>query len=208
MFGIITYNRPKELLRLTKELSSVPYMVIDDGSDYKSFISNDKFVKLQHRGKKGFWLTYSVMMAALLNSKYDDFVILPDDVHSLDLERIAEYHARYKNEYYTVNLINDNRKACWVVPRRHKVEEDMINKGFFDCGGLTNRKTLQQIKLQAMPNYWWKDENRSSGVGFQITRQLQPIAKMFTPKISLAYHGNHESKMHPNERLKTPLISL
>jgi hypothetical protein len=30
---------------------------------------------------------------------------------------------------------------------------------------------------------------------------------MYTPKKSLAFHGDHESKMHPEERKKNPLIS-
>jgi hypothetical protein len=83
----------------------------------------------------------------------------------------------------------------------------MINKGFFDCGGLTNRKTLELIKLNPMPDSWWTP-NKSSGVGYQITKQLKHKTKMFTPKKSLCNHGDSISKMHPLERTINPLKSI
>lgn len=207
MVGITSYNRPFELKRLVNELKDLDFIVIDDGSDYEPFLPKSKLLKLTHRGKKGYWLTYQILINKLLSSNSDDFIIIPDDVHSLDFERIAEYHSRYKDDYYIVNMINDNRSSCWSSPLPCRVEHDMINKGFFDCGGLTNRKTLELISLKAMPGSWWS-EGKSSGVGFQITKQLKGKAKMLTPKKSLAYHGNHESVMHKNERIKNPLISI
>ena len=205
--AIITYNRPQELLRLTKELKGLDYVVIDDGSNYDSFIEDDRLVKLPHQGKKGFWLTYSVVIHNLLKSKADNYIILADDFYNIDFDSVAEIHSRFRDDKYTVNMINDSRRYCWSSPRKWKTPKDMINKGFFDCGGLTNRRTLQQIKLKEMPASWWTP-NKSSGVGYQITKQLKNKTKMFTPKQSLCKHGDAVSKMHPIERIKNPLISI
>jgi hypothetical protein len=204
--AIITYNRPNELNRLVNELQGLDYIVIDDGSDYDPFLT-DRLVRIPHQGKKGFWLTYRVVISQLLKSDADDYVILADDVHSIDFHTVAEIQSRYRDEYYTVNMINDSRKHCWAAAKKHKVDEDMINKGFFDCGGLTNRKTLELIKLNPMPDTWWTP-NKSSGVGYQITKQLRHKAKMLTPKKSLAKHGDSISQMHPIERTINPLVSI
>ena len=207
MVGITTYNRPTELKRLIHELQDLDFIVVNDGSNYEPFLPPSKIVKIPHQGKKGYWLTYKILINRLLNTNHNDFIILPDDVHSIDFERIAEYHSRYRDEYYTINMINDSRSSCWASPTPCKVETDMINKGFFDCGGLTNRKTLELINLKPMPKSWWS-EGKSSGVGYQITKQLKGKAKMLTPKKSLVYHGDHTSVMHTKERIKTPLISI
>ena len=48
----------------------------------------------------------------------------------------------------------------------------------------------------------------SSGVGQYLTFAFNKAkVKMFTPIKSLAYHGDHESLMHKEERIKKPLIS-
>lgn len=207
MVGITTYNRPTELKRLVHELHNLDFIVVDDGSSYNPFLDKKNIFRKPHGGKKGYWLTYKILINRLLMSNHNDFIIIPDDVYSIDFERIAEYHSRYRDEYYTINMINDTRSSCWSSPAPCKVESDMINKGFFDCGGLTNRKTLELINLKPMHDSWWS-EGKSSGVGYQITKQLKGKAKMLTPKKSLAYHGNHTSVMHPQERIKRPLISI
>jgi len=38
-------------------------------------------------------------------------------------------------------------------------------------------------------------------------RMMRTNCKMFTPTKSLVHHGDHESLMHPEERIKTPLTS-
>lgn len=204
--AIMTYNRPDELNRVVNELQGLDYIVIDDGSDYEPFLTN-RLIRLPHHGKKGFWLTYRVVITQLLKSNADDFIILADDFYNIDFDRVAEIQSRYREEYYTVNMINDIRKYCWSAPKKYKVENNMINKGFFDCGGLTNRKTLELIKLNPMPESWWTP-NKSSGVGYQITKQLKHKAKMFTPKKSLCNHSDSVSQMHPLERIINPLKSI
>jgi hypothetical protein len=202
----MTYNRPDELKRLVNELQGLDYIVIDDGSDYEPFLT-DRLIRIPHQGKKGFWLTYRVVISQLLKSNVDDFIILADDFFNINFDRVAEIQSRYREDYYTVNMINDSRNYCWSFPKNHRVESDMANKGFFDCGGLTNRKTLELIKLNPIPNSWWT-LNKSSGVGYQITKQLKHKAKMFTPKKSLCSHSDSVSQMHPLERTINPLKSI
>lgn len=207
---INSYNRPQMLEALINEVKNYDYDVIDDGSVYDlSFIPSDRLTQLVHGGKKRYWLTYTVGINTFLNSEKDYCLFLPDDITKVDFKAIEQVINQMQSTHYTINLINDSRKHCWTKPQPSREKYDnLINKGFFDCGGITNRETLKKIKLKPMPKTWWV-EGRSSGVGYQMTRQLkQHNVTMWTPKKSLAYHGSHESVMHRNERIKNPLISL
>ena len=195
---------------LINEVKQYDYHVIDDGTNHDlSFIPTDRLTKLEHGGKNRYWFNYTIGINKFLDSGKLNCLFLTDDVSNVDFHSIVEITNQMKSTHYTINLINDNRKHCWGHPKPAKDKYDnLINKGFFDCGGITNRATLKKIKLKPMPKTWWV-EGRSSGVGYQMTRQLkQHNVTMWTPKKSLAYHGDHESVMHPKERIKNPLISL
>jgi hypothetical protein len=88
---------------------------------------------------------------------------------------------------------------------------DHYRIGFVDCGFFCNREALERIdfSLGSLPVDWFKYENRSSGVGMLLSTGFSSTrVKMYKPKKSLAFHGDHESKMNPQERKETPLISL
>jgi hypothetical protein len=142
-----------------------------------------------------FWMRWETARLYCLKSRHNDFIILPDDVTKFEFKEIKKIFNRYKNQLFTCNLIDDGRGKCWG------------SEQYFDCGGLTNRKTLQKIKVHPVSQDWINTRT-SSGVGYQLTLQLRKIrATMITPAYSLCYHGDHESIMHPEERKKTPLIS-
>ena len=79
-----------------------------------------------------------------------------------------------------------------------------IDCGFFDCGGLTNRATLELFEVTKTK----RNGRASSGVGMQITKKLRALnVPMYKTSPSLSYHGDHPSVMHPEIRKKQPLIS-
>ena len=202
----MTYNRPEKLNKLIKELDGYDYHVIDDGSDEKPDITESRLSVLEHSGKVGFWKTFNFVIKLLINSKHDDFLILPDDVYDIDFDRISFYQNKFKNKKYFINMINDGREYSWVKPNFTVDKIDgLIHTGFFDCAGLTNRKTLEDFLLSPITN---RNKNLSSGVGAQITKRMnEKKVPMFTPIKSLMFHGDHESKMNPLERKKNKLIS-
>jgi len=64
--------------------------------------------------------------------------------------------------------------------------------------------------MKRPPRDWFNHmENISSGVGMMLSKRMHAAGvKIYKPKKSLAYHGNHESKMHGEHRTNTPLKSL
>ena len=190
-------TRSKMLKELKAELRDFPVLVIDDPATF---------------GRLNFWKRWEQARKACLDSKYDDFLILPDDVTRLDLDMIKSIAEINKGKLYTCNVINDGRASCWGKAKKnsHKFQmEDYLFKevNFFDCGGITNRATLLKVKVKPMNVEWYKIRT-SSGVGFNLTLQLRALnAKMYSPTPSLCFHGAHESVMHPEERKKNPLIA-
>lgn len=179
---VIIFSSPSRIEMLTalkKELKGFDIFVIDDPETF---------------GKKLFWKRWEQARQYCLNSKHDDYAILPDDVNDLDLSKMVSILKENKGNLFTCNVINDGRKQCWGGP-------------YFDCGGITNRATLSKVKLIKPDESWFK-RRTSSGVGHQLTMQLRKIgADLITPEYSLCNHGDHDSTMHPDERKRTPLIA-
>jgi len=209
LIGITTYNRPDMLLKLVNELQGHDIVIVNDGGELPDELPIENVYTLPHLGKQGYYIIYQALINKLLNSKHDDFLILPDDASHVNIERVKELHERFRNSPFFVNVINDGRKSCWSLPKfKAPVHYDLINTGFFDCGGVTNRAALSLLDRFVVPKEWFKRLNMSSGVGCNITNQMnEKRVPMYTAKVSLVYHGDHTSQMHPEERIKTPLIS-
>jgi hypothetical protein len=74
--------------------------------------------------------------------------------------------------------------------------------------GLTNRTTIQDVTIDAIPAFWFDRLDKSSGVGYQLSMKFRNLGvKMMIPEYSYCYHGDHESVMHKKHRIAVPLIS-
>jgi hypothetical protein len=183
-------------------------IIYDDGSTYKTDILN--YHRHEHRGKQGFIHTWEEILKVCRNNNADLYLFMPDDFHDLDFERLLDYHNEFKAYPYACNIINDGRKKCWT---RFSCLDmgDHYRLGFVDCGFFCNREALERIDftLGSLPAEFFKQENISSGVGMLLSTGFYSTrVKMYKPKNSLAFHGDHESKMHKQERINKPLISL
>lgn len=197
---LFTYDRPTMLKQTLNHLESygITPVVYEDG------------VTHPFRGKQGFWKTWDEALKAC--EKCDDtfFMFMPEDFLDIDIDRIKEIHEQFKSRPYVYNIINDGRHECWSrFPRKQPVNghEEV---GFCDGGFFCNREALSATKWQMkQPNpIRFKDPSISSGIGQYLTFAFtNRRVKMYKPVESLAYHGNHESKMHKEERKKNPLIS-
>lgn len=179
---IIIFSSPSRetmLNALKNELKGFDIFVIDNPETF---------------GKQNFWKRWEEARVYCLNSKHNEYLILPDDVNDLDLKEIKAIFKQKGESLFTCNVTNDGRKSCW-------------GGAYFDCGGLSNRKTLSKLKVEQPTKEFFKN-HISSGVGYQLTMQLRKIgAELMTPKTSLCNHGDHDSVMHYAERKRTPLIA-
>lgn len=164
-------------------------------------------------GKQNFWKRWEQARKICIKSKFDNYLIIPDDICNIDLKTIKKTFSVFKNKPFVCSIISDDRRSCWSsIPKKtnnfmmdgYKFED----LGFFDCGGLTNRKTLQKIKVDPVPKSWFIRPNMSSGVGQQLTSKLKALkVPMFVTTPSLSFHGDHDSSMHLEARKLKPLIA-
>ena len=198
---LFTYDRPKMLKERLQELNDkgIRPIVLNDG------------VTFPHRGKRNFWKTWHEVLQDAEKNEADIYLFMPDDFENLDVERIKDLHEEYKAKPYVYNLINDGREKCWtgIEPKKWTDNTELI--GFTDGAFFCNRQAFERIGFymkDPKEKHFKRGENISSGIGMMLTLRLNyRKVLVFRPYKSLAYHGNHESKMHPEERKNNPLIS-
>lgn len=199
MMKIVIFSSPQRkgmLKRLLKDLNVYDVYVIDS---------------IETFGKENFWKRMDEAVRTCLSSPYDFFMIMPDDVSNIDLERIKHFSST--SSRFVVNISNDGRLRCWGGnPKRFKDitvnGHKYIHVDFCDCGFITNRNTLKNVKIYPVCKTWFDRPNKSSGVGHQLTKTFrQMLVPMYVPEKSFGFHGDHDSVMHYEERKRLPLIS-
>jgi hypothetical protein len=179
---VVIFSSPQRsdmLKSLLHELKAFDVSIIDSAETF---------------GKENFWMRWKEARQICLDSKHDNYLILPDDISDIQIKEVKQIFKQKKDKLFTCNISNDGRKKCW-------------GGDYFDCGGLTNRKTLEKIKVTKVGEDWFK-KAQSSGVGYQLTMQLRKIgAELITPEYSLCYHGTHDSVMHYEYRKANPLVT-
>jgi len=207
---IFSHNREKMLDSIVANLPEARVLIIDDYSDFNVYKYPTYVYRSEERmGKEGFWKQWKLAFNFCSEQRHDIYLFMPDDFLDMDWERIKETHERFKHEPYACNIINDGREECWYSFKPIKIDEDFMQIGFVDCGFFCNYETLSKLKftMYETPIYS-TSANLSSGVGKQLTQRLNQLAvKIYLPLRSMAFHGNHESMMHPELRKQQPLIS-
>ena len=211
MIIIFSYNRPEMLSRLIDECPIKP-VVIDDGSDFDltPFLKKCDFYRLNHGGKEGFWYNWHYALQICKDSEDDYFTFLADDFYGVDWDVLELFK---RDRPFAYNLLNDGRTECFIAMKpieRKFMGVDSIQVGFVDCGYHCNRSALEVLNFENPP----VDQRRfghpqiSSGVGsYQSLEFISHGVPMFIPKKSIVKHGNHASMMHPELRIKNPLIN-
>lgn len=195
MIFITSYNRPKMLLRLLKELKGEYVVVIDDGSEYNPIehMNYCDYYRTEHQGRQGYWKNWQLMFDLASETEETEFIFIPDDVHTVDLVGLrAEYTKG------TLNVLNVGKDRGWSP------------NGYVDCGFICHRKVLEALNWAMIPISPHRFINPfiSSGVGQQLTNRLFYLGiPMYTIR-NYAIHGDHESQMHPLERRRNPLIAV
>lgn len=209
---VFTYNR---IDMLTRTLASLYYnvddiLILDDCSDYK--LEGDNVLQNKvNGGKYNFWQQWQVAFDWVRLTDYDYYIFMPDDFTNMDCDRLLSTYKELDKEYGSVvlNLINDGRVQEWRA-FKPKHYDNYVNIGFTDCGFMTSRDVIQKLEFYIKPvSVEWFRVANSSGVGSQLTKRMSKAGvNFFKPVKSFCYHGEHDSVMHPEERIKNPLVSL
>lgn len=210
---IFTYNRFDMLNELTAELKGLDKLIIDDGSNWPEGFEGFSFIRTQHEGKKGFWKKWLIATQVALGTNHDYFLFLPDDIKDLDLDTIKQLTEQgWEDKLFCLNLGNEGQFFRWGAHTTGAPDFKLNEYTFKECGYidglfLTNRKTLELFDVQPIPSWWFDRPDKSSGVGYFLTKQLREKGvTMYKPDHGFCYHGEHNSVMHPDHRKETPLI--
>ena len=194
MIFITSFDRPHMLLRLLKELQGEQVVVVDDGSSYNpdKHLKYCDYYRVSHKGREGFWVNWNFMLQIAQESNDNEFIFLQDDLHSVDLDRLRED--------YTDGCLN----VLEVGPDR-----GWTPKGYVDCQFICDRYVLNALewKLDPIPIQRFNNPYLSSGVGQQLSFRLWMKGIPMYLNGNYAQHGDHESKMNPEERKRNPLVT-
>ena len=190
-----------------------PY-VIDDGStfDCMPLVRKSYFHRLRHKGREQYYINWQYAFEICKQSSDDFFLFIPDDFLHINHNTIQHIYQNTEGKY-VYNLLNDGRPPCWTPVVHKPVSVAGINSvrvSYVDCGYFTNRATLEAINFEQdfVSAFRFRRPGASSGVGLTQSRKMyKKFIPMYIPQKSLCYHGEHESKMHPQLRKIQPLIS-
>jgi len=211
---IFTYNRFSMLNSLLNELKGEGITVIDDGSDYDPtpLLDRCEYLRFPHQGKQGFYKLWDYALKICKKSNDTWFMFSPDDITDIQLDKIKDV-TKYLS-VFAFNYVNAGKDRGWTDVQW---KDTIINgvecyeMGYVDGVFVTDRTTLELLDftVHPVPQSRFVIPNISSGCGQQLSKRLAGLnVPMYLSKKSLAYHGDHESVMHPDERLKHPLISV
>ena len=208
---INSYNRLPMLKKVVSAWlkSGAEVHIMDDGSDFEP-LDGVTWHSFKHKGKRNYWQIWDYTLRMLRNMPQHEMIVFtPDDFTKPNIKRIISQHERLKRNPYAFNIINDGRVMCWNNFMPRVIDPQLLEVGFVDCGFFCNRLALDTLGYYiSEPPTNWTDNHQSSGVGYQITnRMMRKGVSMLLPTKSLATHGTHESKMHPEERKINPLQS-
>lgn len=206
---IFSYNRPSRLHNLLDEIGYS--VVIDDGSEYKAlpFLDKCDYYRFDHKGKEGFWLQWQYALDIAKESNDDWFFFAPDDISNVNMAEIERL--TQSKEPFAFNYMNIGSGRGWTPLGQHKTDWfDGYRIGYVDCAFVTNRVTLDLLHWQILPisQKRFLNPSISSGVGQQLSHRFARLnVPMWMVSKSLAYHGDHDSEMHPEERKRNPLVT-
>ena len=223
LFVILTYNRKEMLYNLVSELKGKGHdiVIFDDGSQWSKKFPSDlvdsktKFITNAHGGKINFWKQWQRAWKYINEKQKHEYIcFMPDDIYNVQIKAIeALTQQGWNNLHFAINLSNSGARYRWgkwsTGQKDFTIDNMLIQEcGYVDGLFLTNRATIQDVTIDAIPAFWFDRPDKSSGVGYQLSMKFRNLGvKMMIPEYSYCYHGDHESVMHKKHRIAVPLIS-
>lgn len=227
---ITTYNRPKMCRRLTAELraaaalvgrrgADIQIAVHDDGSDleYRDWAAT--VYRHSHHGKPLYWRLVWRAFQIAKAEKWKYLVMLPDDVTLPDqgaLSRmVQQYNALPGRPILCLNVLADKGRTGIQQWSRKKPQRQRLRGGigpvweigWTDLAFICRRNFINEALRLPWNSRVYDARRESSGVGAFLSRGLYRKGRFYQVAQTLVHHGAHESKMHPDHRRRTPLIT-
>jgi len=175
----------------------------------------------RNNGKQGYWRLIDKAYSRMKTCRFDLFIQLPDDVEvepSFFNDAVDQWMKIQDPGKISLNLLLDQSRIGrpnWtnVFPCIKSFNGcRFFLTGWIDMCFISGRRFFNALEYRidpVPPSRWHADPNMSSGVGQQISGRLYAKGlNMYQVRESLLFHGNHQSRMNPGERAKTPLISF
>lgn len=190
--------------------------IYDDNSpvDYLGELRKHRFT--ENNGKGKYWKLVNKMYQDIRDHfEYDYYFHLPDDITvtpGFFAKAITLWESIKDEKKICLNLIFDEHrqnKGCWTG-FNPVASGSVIKTQWVDMCYMCDINFFKKLNFEIHPidpNRWNYDKSLSSGVGAQISLRLFKENNLYQVKKSLVLHGDHESKMNPEERKKNPLIS-
>jgi len=219
------YNRPEMLTKLVNDgnKNQKDYKIIigifDDCSNEKIKFNQPnikQFGMFPNMGKRKYYVTYNATFSFVksVNSKY--YIYLPDDISLVDnffdeCKRI--YESITSTKKICLSVLTDERvnRSHWGYSNPEDFGE-FLQTQWNDLCFISEKNFFQALNFKIHEideELWVQNPSLSSGVGQQISHRLYDLKQnMYHVKNSLVTHGDHESKMNYEERLRTKLIAI
>ena len=211
---INTFEREQELYELLAQLTSwkpsgttMKIKVYLDGCDYgcEGCFEEVEFVRVEHHGRENYYKLVQRNIQEIERAKY--YIKLDDDL-TLD-PYFFEMCTRNWNSIQdpmklTLMLLKDRRHSQWGAPDPKSYNDYVLKTWWCDMIFMFSKEF---IKFFNQLTLYPPDMESSSRVGAQISKKLRDYGGMYQVKETLVFHGDHESKMNPEERKKNPLIN-
>jgi len=229
LITIPTYNRPKLLLDLLKEIKAqqgnnyIKVLVVNDAStedysaikEYLNFFNDFEYYELsENLGKYYFWQLHNFMFSKVKKNNYFDYYIqLPDDVGLVD-----SFFNRAINEFGNEDILNilTVRSHHLTYKSVEVIEENNVKyfiSDFWDSAGIHTFKFYEAINFECPPvdlRTWVIKPHTGSGVGRYISAKYKAITGKNIRQVyySLLIHKGFISQMNPVQRKKDPCYSV
>jgi len=219
---ITTYNRSEMLEYLIQQIQSqrnnlkLKIIVFDDGSDEKYQLSDQVsyFKFFPNMGKKKFWkiIDTSLKLIKQIDAKY--FIFLQDDV-TIKENFFNDLRKKYEEiedpKKISLSFLSDYRiKSPNWTNYQPRVRGEVIKTQWIELHFICEKKIFEALEYKMEPinpTRWDDNPLLSSGVGWQMSLRLHNKGYgMYHTKESFVSHGDHESKMNKQERVKNKLI--
>jgi FkbM family methyltransferase len=204
LYIIPSFNRFDKLknlldsILLLKQNSKV--IVLDDKStdnrylEFKNFSNRVTYLKNEiNQGKDGFWKTINVLLNEMSKYDFNYGIMLGDDFKLND-----DFEKKIKQ------YVNNNDIIRLFTQKN--ITNNWGYKNWVDGAICAPKKFFDDLNYKLEPIN--RNKMVSSGVGHQMTVRLNKLGYSVKNYGSFIEHiGNDDSKMHPNIRIKEPLIS-
>jgi glycosyltransferase involved in cell wall biosynthesis len=224
-----TFNRVMLMERLISQLNAaalnckLTLLVFDDGSEdnpvvdwgrYQN-IQNGQISSFSNHGKKMYWSLVNKIFASMKETVADYYIYLGDDLEvggDFFDKTINLWNAIDDPRKVSLNLLNDGREECWTNFKRKKMSfnsKDVYLSQWLDMVMMVSRDIFDYQLYEIPLSRWDRYPLLSSGVGSQLSsRLLSDGWNMYQTIESHVFHGEHQSKMNPEERALNPLVSV